>query len=304
MRGGIADLSLRELAAAIGTSHRMLLYHFGSREGLLTAVAQAVEEAQRAIVSEWGITSANSRRLWQHFSDPRLWPAERLFFELYAHALLGRPGTEGFLDNAIEPWVSALTPAFVREAGLDEATARAEARLAVAVTRGLLLDLLATGDRVATVPEGMNEHWRTAMFALTNLFLSMHRTFTGHEGLSPSVVLIYCTVSVGNIQKLMRERIVPREFTATAVLPREWVVPMSRSAIAAATGLPRETVRRHVAQMIDAGLLVEDPRSGVTVVPGAIQDRALEPLLEALVTEFSRTADALLRAGVIEVQSS
>jgi AcrR family transcriptional regulator len=149
MRGGIADLSLRELAAAIGTSHRMLLYHFGSREGLLTAVAQAVEEAQRAVVSEWGITSANSRRLWQHFSDPRLWPAERLFFELYAHALLGRPGTEGFLDHAIEPWVSALTPAFVREAGLDEATARAEARLAVAVTRGLLLDLLATGDRVA-----------------------------------------------------------------------------------------------------------------------------------------------------------
>jgi AcrR family transcriptional regulator len=149
MRGGIADLSLRELAAAIGTSHRMLLYHFGSREGLLTAVAQAVEEAQRAVVSEWGITSANSRRLWQHFSDPRLWPAERLFFELYAHALLGRPGTEGFLDNAIEPWVSALTPAFVRDAGLDEATARAEARLAVAVTRGLLLDLLATGDRVA-----------------------------------------------------------------------------------------------------------------------------------------------------------
>ena len=27
---GIADLSLRELAAAIGTSHRMLLYHFTS----------------------------------------------------------------------------------------------------------------------------------------------------------------------------------------------------------------------------------------------------------------------------------
>jgi hypothetical protein len=39
------------------------------------------------------------------------------------------------------------------------------------------------------------------------------------------------------------------------------------------------------------------------VVPGAIQTRALEPLLETLVTEFARTADALLRAGVIEVQS-
>jgi AcrR family transcriptional regulator len=147
MRGGIADMSLRELAAAIGTSHRMLLYHFGSREGLLTAVAGAVEEGQRAVVSEWGISAANARELWQHFSDPRLWPAERLFFELYAQALLGRPGTEGFLDNAIEPWITALVPALMREVGLDGTTARAEARLAVAVTRGLLLDLLATGDR-------------------------------------------------------------------------------------------------------------------------------------------------------------
>ena len=162
---------------------------------------------------------------------------------------------------------------------------------------------MAAADRVATVPERMADHWRVAMFALTNLFLSMHRTFTGHEGHSPSVVLIYCTVSVGNIQKLMRERSVPREFTATAVLPREWVVPMSRSAIAATTGLARETVRRHVAQMIEAGLLVEDPRGGVTVVPGAIKDRGLEPLLEALITEFSRTSDALLRAGVIEVRN-
>jgi AcrR family transcriptional regulator len=147
MRGGIADMSLRELAAAIGTSHRMLIYHFGSREGLLAAVAGTVEEAQRATVSEWGITAANSRRLWQHFSDPRLWPAERLFFELYAHALLGRPGTEGFLENAIEPWVTVIAAALTQEAGLDERTARAEARLAVAVTRGLLLDLLASGDR-------------------------------------------------------------------------------------------------------------------------------------------------------------
>ena len=147
MRGGITDMSLRELAAAIGTSHRMLLYHFGSRDGLLAAVARAVEEAQRAAVSQQGITRANARQFWQHFSDPQLWPAERLFFELYAHALLGRPGTEGFLDNAIEPWVTAMTPAIAREAGLDDKTARAEARLVVAVTRGLLLDLLATGDR-------------------------------------------------------------------------------------------------------------------------------------------------------------
>ena len=150
MRGGIADLSLRELAAAIGTSHRMLLYHFGSREGLLVAVASAVEDTQRANLPAGGITTrADARRAWRHFSDPELWPAERLFFELYAHALLGRPGTEGFLEANIEPWISAIADVWVK-AGIDNSTARAEARLAMAVTRGLLLDLLATGDRDGT----------------------------------------------------------------------------------------------------------------------------------------------------------
>src|SRR5436305_14785627 len=45
---GLAGLSLRELAAAIGTRHRMLIYHFGSKEGLVVAVVQAVEAEQRA----------------------------------------------------------------------------------------------------------------------------------------------------------------------------------------------------------------------------------------------------------------
>jgi len=143
---GIADLSLRQLAAAIGTSHRMLLYHFGSREGLLVAVTQAVEEQQRAALLGSGTTPQDARRSWEHLSDPRMWPQERLFYELYAYALRGRPGTEGFLDGIVESWVAPVAAALV-EAGADERTARADARLAVAVVRGLLLDLLATGDR-------------------------------------------------------------------------------------------------------------------------------------------------------------
>jgi AcrR family transcriptional regulator len=147
--GGIADLSLRQIAAAIGTSHRMLIYHFGSREGLLVAVTQAVEEQQRAALLKSGATALDPRTAWQRLSDPAMWPQERLFFELYAYALRGRPGTEGFLDGIVEEWVAPIAAALV-EAGADEATARASARLSVAVTRGLLLDLLATGDRAGT----------------------------------------------------------------------------------------------------------------------------------------------------------
>ena len=143
---GIADLSLRQIAAAIGTSHRMLIYHFGSREGLLVAVTQAVEDQQKAAFGQVEMTPQGALRSWQRLSDPQMWPQERLFFELYAYALRGRPGTEGFLDGIVESWVTLIAAALV-QAGADESTARADARLSVAVVRGLLLDLVATGDR-------------------------------------------------------------------------------------------------------------------------------------------------------------
>jgi AcrR family transcriptional regulator len=143
---GIADLSLRQLAQAIGTSHRMLLYHFGSREGLLVAVTKAVEERERALTLGSGTTNEDARAHWKRLSDPALWPQERLFFELYSYALLGRPGTERFLEGIVESWVAPMAEALI-EAGRDQRSARAGARLGVAVVRGLLLDLLATGDR-------------------------------------------------------------------------------------------------------------------------------------------------------------
>jgi hypothetical protein len=54
--------------------------------------------------------------------------------------------------------------------------------------------------------------------------------------------------------------------------------------------------------MIETGMLIEDPRGGVTVPVGVIKDRGYEPLLEAMLTDFARTAEALLRIGVIDIQ--
>lgn len=141
----------------------MLIYHFGSREGLLVAVTQAVEETERAALPGSGTTVEDAWHSWKRLSDPKLWPQERLFFEWYSYALLGRPGTAGFLEGVIEPWVSPIADALV-DAGADRKTARADARLAVAVVRGLLLDLLATGDRKG-VDEAFERYLRTAQVA-------------------------------------------------------------------------------------------------------------------------------------------
>ena len=50
-KNGIGDASLRNIATSIGTSHRMLIYHFGSREGLLAEVVRTVEHQQRDLLA-------------------------------------------------------------------------------------------------------------------------------------------------------------------------------------------------------------------------------------------------------------
>ena len=150
---GVSDLSLRELAAAIGTSHRMLIHHFGGRDGLWVEVIRAVEERQRAafaeVVPDPGSTGGDvMRQWWRHISDPSLWPNERLFFELYGQALQGRPGTVELLDGIVDAWIEPAAAGFVGY-GLSREEAVAQARLGIAVSRGLLLDLLATSEREA-----------------------------------------------------------------------------------------------------------------------------------------------------------
>jgi len=147
---GLSDLSLRELATAIGTSHRMLIYHFGSKAGLIVAVIRSVEADQRRALDDLDPASRppaeTLRLMWQRFTSPELAPHERLFFEIYGQALQGRPGAVDLLDGIIESWV-APSAQYAIDRGADPEVARADARLGVAVTRGLLLDWLATGDR-------------------------------------------------------------------------------------------------------------------------------------------------------------
>ncbi|WP_243740892.1 TetR/AcrR family transcriptional regulator [Streptomyces sp. 8K308] len=160
---GIGDLSLRRLGAAIGVSHRMLIHHFGSKEQLLAEIIRTSERRQRDLLAqlrlEPGLSPADvARRLWRRLTDPGLAGQERLFFEICGHALRGRleaaPVLEGLVTDWLEPLVAAETAA-----GADPVTAGNRARLGLATVRGLLLDLLATGDR-AGVDAAMEEFLR------------------------------------------------------------------------------------------------------------------------------------------------
>jgi AcrR family transcriptional regulator len=142
-RAGVGNRSLRELAEEVGTSHRMLIHHFGSRDQLMVAVVQEVERRQAIAFADLGSEPAEVvERMWAQVSDPALWPFERLFFECYARGAQGEEPFTMLLPSAVHSWLEL---AAHHPAGGDPAFNR----LGLAVIRGLLLDLVATGDREA-----------------------------------------------------------------------------------------------------------------------------------------------------------
>lgn len=150
-RGGIGDRSLRDIAAAVGTSHRMLIHHFGSRDGLLTEVVRAVEAEQRAFLASLDAVDRPPgdvmAAMWERLSDPALWPAERLFFECYARAARGEQPYASLLPGLVDDWLDRTVELDPAAAGPRDRRARARARVGLALFRGLLLDLVATEDR-------------------------------------------------------------------------------------------------------------------------------------------------------------
>jgi AcrR family transcriptional regulator len=137
---GIGDRSLRDVAAAVGTSHRMLLHHFGSRNELLLAIVEEVERRQMALIRELPTEPTEAiSAMWANLRRPELRPFERLFFECYARGVQGERPFTRMLPGAVDTWLA-------NDAMTARTTDPALMRLGLAVARGLLLDLVATED--------------------------------------------------------------------------------------------------------------------------------------------------------------
>jgi AcrR family transcriptional regulator len=139
--GGIGGRSLREVAEAVGTSHRMLLHHFSSRDELILAVVEEIERRQRSVLGTLPTGAAEGFvAMWDDVRRPELRPFERLFFECYSRAAQGEEPFARMVPGAVDDWLSDVSKATGGTAD------RAMARLGLAVIRGLLLDLTLTND--------------------------------------------------------------------------------------------------------------------------------------------------------------
>jgi len=144
---GLTDMSLRPLAAAIGSSPRVLLFLFGSKDGLireLLARARAEELALLDRLGEPAGLAGAAERLWEWAADPGHRPLLRLWTEAYARSLVEPDGAwSGFAKATVDDWLKVLAAC---EPGADPA----RLTLVLAVLRGAILDLVATGDEERT----------------------------------------------------------------------------------------------------------------------------------------------------------
>jgi AcrR family transcriptional regulator len=153
LANGLADVSLRPIAEAAGSSTGVLRFLFASRDGLVAALlerARADELALLATLPADGDLSDVASAVWEWLADPTHAALLRLWAESYATSLQDESGPwAGFARSTVCDWLAVFAkaqPANVR----NTAAGRAQRTAVLAVLRGALLDLLATGDRTRT----------------------------------------------------------------------------------------------------------------------------------------------------------
>lgn len=155
MATGLNDFSLRELASQLETSHRVLIYHFSSKENLVNEAVQEIRRRELDLFQASGARITDGRTsdvlmgFYEHNTSEDMRAYFRLFYEVWGIAMTDPARYEKFLDGIVSNWVESLSLVLVR-AGYTIEEAGTRATLTLAAMRGLQLDYFTTGDRERT----------------------------------------------------------------------------------------------------------------------------------------------------------
>lgn len=132
------------------------------------------------------------------------------------------------------------------------------------------------------------ENWRSVQIAMSGAARDYEST------------MILMAIIVIGAEKLLRTELDPDLQTLAQRLPPDRFSRVNFSSIAAATGINRETVRRKVNDLRNAGMVVRD-REGIRIAHGVLQFEVLRAIIDAQLDAVTRTANQLSRLGVLLV---
>jgi AcrR family transcriptional regulator len=150
---GLADLSLRPLAAAIGSSPRVLLFLFGSKDGLIQALLSRARADELTMLAELNRDRPDTDlagaafEIWAWLSDPAHRSLLVLWVEGYSRSLVEPEGPwTNFANQTVADWMGVLA-AYQPMRARRTAAGKTQRTAVLALLRGAVLDLLATNDR-------------------------------------------------------------------------------------------------------------------------------------------------------------
>ena len=139
---GLVGLSLRPLAESLGTSDRMLLYHFRDKDDLITTILRTSNARSMQGIRDLPASTdlhAAVLDLWRTVSRGDQQRCQRLYVEAAALGLFGREPYATEVREANAAWMSALADHLVA-AGVSRSPARRIAELLDAAFVGLQMD--------------------------------------------------------------------------------------------------------------------------------------------------------------------
>jgi AcrR family transcriptional regulator len=151
---GVAALSLRRAAEAVGVSHVTLQHHFGSKEQLVDEIIECLLErivqSQSVHIDDVPDREADLatrlRLIWAHLTSPSGRRDIRLFIEFVGQSLFGGARLSPTAARSIEQRLELITATIVG-LGCPLEEAGTFGTLLLATLRGLIMELLITGDR-------------------------------------------------------------------------------------------------------------------------------------------------------------
>ncbi|GAA4241620.1 TetR/AcrR family transcriptional regulator [Actinomadura meridiana] len=156
LSNGLIGLSLRPLAAALGTSDRMLIYHFGSKDELIADVVALVNQRFAASFASMAEAAAPARSVgefvrhaWRALTGADATGPIRLYLEMCVLALNEPDRWSAALRQIRDPWLGMLRDT-VSGFGTPEAQVPVLADLILDTLDGLLLSRLVGTDPART----------------------------------------------------------------------------------------------------------------------------------------------------------
>ncbi|MER6993111.1 TetR/AcrR family transcriptional regulator [Saccharopolyspora hirsuta] len=142
---GLEDLTLRKVAQAVGVSHATLVHHFTTKEQLITEIVEGVL-AETLAVPDLPLDHPDPlREVWRRATGAEGRRHIKLFAAIIAQAVYGDPVLRKAVASSMRQRTQLIADGLVLR-GCPRTSAQPIATSVLATVRGLLVDLITTGD--------------------------------------------------------------------------------------------------------------------------------------------------------------